>query len=241
MCGRYLRRSDKQRLADAFHLGKLPEELLLPPDYNIAPSTFQPVIRLHRDTGERELVLMRWGLVPYFAKSAADFKGFSTINAKAETVAEVALWRGPFQKRRCLVPSDGFYEWQKLTPKVKKPFAYTMRNGGPFAFAGLWDAWRDPVSGEWLQTFAIITTTANELTGDVHDRMPVILQPRDYDRWLRRGEAHQPPIDLLRPYPAEGMSASPCNKAVGNVRNNGPGMLVPEDVPGTPDSADTNW
>lgn len=241
MCGRYLRRSDKQRLADAFHLGKLPEELLLPPDYNIAPGTFQPAIRLHRDTGDRELVLMRWGLVPYFAKSLSEFKGFSTINAKAETVAEKSLWRGPFQKRRCLVPSDGFYEWQKLAPKVKKPFAYTMRSGEPFAFAGLWDAWKDPVSGEWLQSFAAITTTANELTGEVHDRMPVILLPRDYDRWLERGEAHQPPIDLLRPYPAEGMTAAPCNQGVGNVRNNGPEMLQAEGSPEPQAPTEAQW
>lgn len=97
MCGRYYRRSDKQKIAEAFKLGKLPDGFVLPDwDYNVAPTTMQPVIRLNRDTGEREIVLMRWGLIPYFAKSAADFKGFSTINAKAETVVEKALWRGPF-------------------------------------------------------------------------------------------------------------------------------------------------
>ena len=185
----------------------------------------QPVIRLNRDTGEREMVLMRWGLIPYFARSAADFKGFSTINAKAESVTERAMWRRPFEKRRCLVPADGFYEWQKIDPKTKKPFAYTLGNGEPFAFAGLWDAWKDPANGEWLQTFAVITTEANELTGQVHDRMPVILHARDYDRWLERGEAEQLPVDLLRPYEAEEMRVDACNPAVGNVRNNGPEML----------------
>ena len=225
MCGRYLRRSDKQRIAEAFHLGQLPEHFILPPDFNVAPATFQPVIRLHRDTGEREIVMMRWGLVPYFAKSAAEFKGFSTINAKAETIHKVGMWKAPFAKRRCLVPADGFYEWLKVNPKQKQPFAYTLRSGDPLAFAGLWDAWKDPVTGEWLQTFAIITTDANELTGEVHDRMPVILAPRDYDRWLQRGEAHQPPVELLRPFAAEDMLAAPCNPAVGNVRNNGPEML----------------
>lgn len=226
MCGRYLRRADKQRIAEAFNLGKLPPDFILPPDYNIAPTTFQPVIRLNRDTGEREVVLMRWGLIPFFAKSAADFKGLSTINAKAETVQEKALWRGPFQKRRCLVPADGFYEWKRIDLKTKRPYAYTLCNGHPFAFAGLWDAWKDPANGEWLQTFAIITTTANELTGQVHDRMPVILHPRDYDRWLERSEPEQPPVDLLRPYEAEKMRASECDPAVGNVRNNGPEMLT---------------
>jgi putative SOS response-associated peptidase YedK len=226
MCGRYYRRSDKQRIAEAFKLGRLPEGFVLPDwDYNVAPATMQPVIRLNRHTGEREMVLMRWGLVPFFAKSASDFKVFSTINAKAETLEEKALWRGPFQKRRCLVPADGFYEWAKIDPRTKKPYAYSLNDDQPFAFAGLWDAWKDPVNGEWLQTFAIVTTTANELTGEVHDRMPVILHPRDYDRWLERGDAHRPPIDLLRPYEADEMQAAPCNPQVGNVRSNGPEML----------------
>lgn len=225
MCGRYLRRADKQKIAEAFHLGLLPDSFVLPPDYNVAPSTFQPVIRLNRDTGEREIVMMRWGLVPYFAKSVADFKGFSTINAKAESVEEKALWRGPFQKRRCLVPADGFYEWQKLDPKTMKPYVYTLTEGQPFAFAGLWDAWKDPATGDWLQSFAIITTIANELAAKVHERMPVILHPRDYDRWLERGDGVRLPTDLLRPYETDGMQAGPCNPAVGNVRNNGPEML----------------
>ena len=230
MCGRYLRRSDKQRFAEAFRLGQLPEEYPIPPDYNIAPATFQPVIRLNRDTGQREMVMMRWGLVPYFAKSLADWKGFSTINAKAETVQEKALWRGPFEKRRCLVPADGFYEWKKMDPKTKQPYAYTLSNGQPFGFAGLWDAWKNPETGEWLQSFAIITTTPNELTAHVHDRMPVIVHPRDYDRWLERGHVAQPPVDLLRPYEAEQMRAAKVNPRVGNVRNNGPEMLqAPDD------------
>ena len=236
MCGRYLRRSDKQRIAEAFRLGELPESLVLPPDYNVAPTSMQPVIRLNRDTGEREIVLMRWGLIPYFAKSAADFKGFSTINAKAETVTERAMWRRPFEKRRCLVLADGFYEWQKIDPKTKRPFAYTLSNGEPFAFAGLWDAWKDPANGEWLQTFAVITTDANELTANVHDRMPVILHARDYDRWLARGEAEQLPTDLLRPYEAEAMRADACNPAVGNVKNNGPEMLTCPNPSGSPES-----
>jgi putative SOS response-associated peptidase YedK len=235
VCGRYLRRSDKQRFAEAFRVGQLPEGLILPPDYNIAPATFQPVIRLNRDSGEREIVMMRWGLIPYFAKSLAEFKGFATVNAKAETVQDRALWRVPFQKRRCLVPADGFYEWQKLAAKQKKPFAYMLRSGQPFAFAGLWDAWKDPASGEWLQSFVILTTTANELTGTIHDRMPVILHPRDYDRWLERGASERPPVDLLRPFEADEMEVAACNPAVGNVKNNGPAMLVCPDADEPPD------
>lgn len=224
MCGRYYRRSDKQRIAEAFRLGQLPEGFVLPPDFNVAPTTMQPVIRQHRDTGERELVMMRWGLVPYFAKSIADFKGFSTINAKAETVESRALWRGPFERRRCLVPADGFYEWKRLDPKTKQPYAFGLKDAAPFAFAGLWDAWKDPANGEWLQTFSIITTDPNEVTAEVHNRMPVILHARDYDRWLMRG-LNQPPVDLLRPYEGEAMTIDACNPLVGNVRNNGPEML----------------
>ena len=110
MCGRYYRRSDKQRIAEAFHLGTLDEmPLEAAPSYNIAPSTIQPVVRQDRDSGEREMVAMRWGLVPHFAKSPAEFKGFSTINAKAETLLSRAIWRVPFHRRRCLIPADGFY------------------------------------------------------------------------------------------------------------------------------------
>lgn len=225
MCGRYYRQADKQRIAEAFRLGQLPDDLLLPPDYNVAPSTFQPVIRQNRDSGERELVMMRWGLVPYFAKTPADFKGFSTINAKAETVTSRAMWRGPFERRRCLVPADGFYEWMKLDAKTKRPYAFAMRDALPFAFAGLWDAWKDPVKDERLQSFSIITTEPNELTAEVHTRMPVILHKGDYDRWLDRGETERPPVDLLRPYEADAMTATACNPLVGNVRNNGPEML----------------
>ena len=203
----------------------VPASLVVAPDFNVAPTSMQPVIRLNRESGEREIVLMRWGLIPYFAQSATQFKAFSTINAKAESVQEKALWRGPFERRRCIAPADGFYEWQKLDAKTKKPFAYTLKSGEQLAFACLWDAWKDPANGVWLQTFAIITTTANELTAKVHDRMPVILHPRDYDRWLARGDVEQPPLDLLRSFEADAMQADACNPAVGNVRNNGPEML----------------
>lgn len=226
MCGRYYRKSDKQKIAEAFKLGELSSDFVLSENYNIAPSTFQPVIRESKDTGERELVMMRWGLVPFFAKSIADFKGLSTINARAETITTSATWRGPFKSRRCLIPADGFYEWKKLDPRTKQPYAINVTRQQPFAFAGLWDAWKDP-DGGWLQSFSIITTEANELMAPIHNRMPVILHPPDYKRWLDRNNdfPELPPIDLLRTYPTEEMQASPCNPLVGNVRNNGPEML----------------
>jgi putative SOS response-associated peptidase YedK len=224
MCGRYYRRSDKQRIAEAYRLGEIPFDLVLPDwDFNVAPTSFQPVIRKSRDTGERELVLMRWGLVPYFTKQLSDVKGISTINAKAEGIEKSPTWRIPFLKRRCLVPADGFYEWKRLDEKTKQPFAFQMANQKPFAFAGLWDAWKAP-DGSWLQSYSIITTDANEVLTRVHHRMPVILHSRDYDRWLNR-EQERLPIDLLRPYEAEEMSGAPCNPQVGNVKNNGPEML----------------
>lgn len=197
----------------------------MPPDYNIAPSTFLPVIRLNKETNAREMVLMRLGLIPFFAKAGDPSGGYKTINSKAENVEKGATWREPFKKRRCLVPADGFYEWKVVETvveskrgtkkqKLKKPYAFMLADKQPFAFAGLWDAWKDPKIGEYLQTFTIVTTEPNELTAEVHNRMPVILHPRDYDRWLQRGEAHQLPVDLLRPYEADAMTAEPVNPAV---------------------------
>jgi putative SOS response-associated peptidase YedK len=225
MCGRYVRRSDKQRIAEAFHVRGNLDGLAMPPDdFNIAPSTFQPVIRERKETAEREMVLMRWGLIPCFTKSLADIKGISTINARAETVPTSRTWREPFKKRRCLIPASAFYEWRKIDAKTKQPFAFRVTDSPIFAFAGLWDAWKDK-DGHWLQSFSIVTTEANELMSSVHTRMPVILHKRDYDRWLSREVSEQPPIDLLRPYESEGMEMSPANPLVGNVRNNGPEML----------------
>jgi len=117
MCGRYERHSDKQRIADAFKVGKLPQGFELPPDYNVAPQTFQPVVRLDRETGERELTLMRWGLVPYWSKDSK--VGFSSINARAETVATAPVFREAFKRRHCLVPADAFYEWQSSTRRAR--------------------------------------------------------------------------------------------------------------------------
>jgi putative SOS response-associated peptidase YedK len=196
MCGRYYRRSDKQKIAEAFYVSQVDDFALSPWDYNIAPTTNQPIIRNSRDTGERELVLVRWGLIPFFTKSITDVKGLSTINARAETVAKSPTYREPFKKRRCLVPASGFYEWKRLDPKNKQPFAFDLANGSIMAFAGLWDGWKDPANGQWLQTFTIITTEANELMAPIHDRMPVMLHPGNFARWLDRSQTERPPIDL---------------------------------------------
>lgn len=225
MCGRYLRKSDKQRIAETFHTRNDISTLAMPPtDYNIVPSTFQPVIRECKDEASRELVMMRWGLIPFFTKGLSDMKGMSTINARAESIRTSPTWREPFKKRRCLVPASGFYEWQKIDAKTKKPFAITLTDSSLFAFAGLWDAWKDPAGG-WLQSFSIVTTQANEIMSAVHTRMPVILHRRDYDRWLSREVTEQSPLDLLRPFESDQMEMSPANPLVGSVKSNGSEML----------------
>jgi len=172
------------------------------------------------------------GLVPFFAVDLKAFSGFSTINARAENITSSRTYREPFKKRRCLVPASGFYEWRRsgdpLGPKkgqVRVPYGFDLVNGHMMAFAGLWDAWKDPANGAWLQSYTVITTEANELMALVHDRMPVILHPRDFDRWLDREPTHQPPIDLLRPFPAEELQTFALSKDVGSVRNNSPDLL----------------
>jgi putative SOS response-associated peptidase YedK len=161
--------------------------------------------------------MMRWGLIPFWAKDAKI--GYSTINAKAETVTMAPAFREAFKTRRCLIPADAFYEWQKIDAKTRQPFAIGMKDRSPYAFAGLWERWRDPATREPLETFTVITTDPNELLQPLHDRMPVILEPKDYDRWLQTGDPAHPPIDLLRAFPAEQMIAWKVDPRVGNVRN----------------------
>lgn len=234
MCGRYYRRSDKQRIAEAFRVGVPPRFDILP-DYNIAPQTFQPVVRLDRDTGERELASLRWGLIPYWSKDAKI--GARTINAKAETIASNSLFREAFLRRRCLIPADGFFEWQKTGTKSRQAWAMALRDGSMLALAGLWERWKDPATGEPLETYTVITTDANELAAPIHDRMPVILAPKDYERWLAPADPERLPVDLLRPLPAEEMTAWKVGAGVGNVRNNDASLCAPvsENVEGDAD------
>jgi putative SOS response-associated peptidase YedK len=224
MCGRYFRRSDKQRLAEAFRAG-VPTTFDILPSYNVAPQSFQPIVRLNQETQDRELALLRWGLIPFWAKDAKI--GYSTINAKSETISTSAMFREPLKRRRCLVPADGFYEWQKLDAKTRQPWAIGLADGSLFAFAGLWERWKDKTTQQPLETFTILTTEANELTAPIHNRMPVILAPRDYERWLAPGDPAQLPIDLLRPRPADEMITWKVGAAVGNVRNNDESLCNP--------------
>ncbi len=226
MCGRFARKSTQEVLAEWFDL-ELDEMPWFAPSYNVAPQSTQPVVRLNRDTGRREAVLLRWGLVPFWARDAKI--AYSTINARAEEAAAKPAFREAVKHRRCLVPADAFYEWQRLDAKTKRPFACAMASGEPYAFAGLWESWwpKEQPDAQPLETFTILTTDANELMEPVHNRMPVILDPKDYDRWLDPADPVRPPVDLLRPCPAERMRAWPVSDRVGNVRNNDPDLLKP--------------
>jgi putative SOS response-associated peptidase YedK len=195
------------------------------PSYNVAPQSLQPVVRLDSETGERELTIMRWGLIPFWSKDAKI--AYSTINAKAETITTSPAYRESVKRRRCLVPADLFWEWKKIDAKTKQPYAIALQDESLFAFAGLWDTWKDKAAGRSMDTYTVITTDPNELMEQLHNRMPVILHKRDYERWMAPAEPSQLPIDLLRPFPAEEMKAWKVGLAIGNVRNNSPDLLIP--------------
>ena len=227
MCGRYGRRADKQRIAEWFHTHNTNvfDETTYAPSFNVCPQSFQPIVRLSLETGERELTIMRWGLIPFWSKDGR--ASFNTINAQAETVATSPAFREAWKRRRCLVPAEWFYEWQKTGEKTKQPFAIGMKDGGMFAFAGLWETWSDKATGRQLETYTIITTEPNEVTEKIHTRMPVIIPQRYYDRWMAPTDVAHLPVDLLRPYPAEEMKAWKVGDAVGNTRNNRPELIEP--------------
>jgi putative SOS response-associated peptidase YedK len=231
MCGRFARRSTQEILSDWFGV-PIEEMPWFEPTFNAAPQSVQPVVRLNRDTGKREFALLRWGLVPAWAKDAKF--GYSTINARAEEAPIKPAYREAFKKRRCLIPADAFYEWQKTDAKAKQPYAFALKSGKPCALAGLWERWR-PKDGEPLETFTILTTDPNALVEPMHDRMPAILEPADYGRWLEPGDPARPPADLLRPLPEEKMLAWRVSERVGNTRNDDAKLLDPlEPAPPSP-------
>lgn len=218
MCGRFALMTPTEQLAMQFDVPESAVSALPPsvPRYNIAPT--QPVAAIRLDEqGEREITFFRWGLIPSWAK---DIKmGARMINARSETVAEKPSFRAAFKRRRCLIPADGFYEWQKQ-PNGKQPIFIRPAEGEerPFALAGLWEVWRDP-DGSALQTCTILTTTPNELMAPIHNRMPVIVEPEDFDLWLNPEPDPQQGLHLLRPYPAEKMSTYPVSTLVNSPRN----------------------
>ena len=175
MCGRYVSKIDAD-LERHFNLTKVPFDFS---SYNVAPGRNVPVVR-QAESGERELVLMRWGLIPHWAKE--ERIGYKMINARAETVASKPAFRQPFKRHRCLIPANGFYEWRK-TQSGKVPYYIHPRDDSVMGFAGLWDIWTNP-EGERIESCTIITTAANEVIKPLHDRMPLIITPHDYGVWL---------------------------------------------------------
>jgi putative SOS response-associated peptidase YedK len=222
MCGRYQRRSDKQKIADAFAVGNVDGLALeLAPDYNASPGTMQPVVIWNEHFGLRTLHMMFWRFLPSFVTDPRKFR-LDTINAKSETLLGSKTWRDSFLKRRCLVPVDSFVEWRRVDAKTKLPWMFAMSDDAPFALGGVWRHWRSPDGKTQMDTFAVITTEPNELlvekTG--HDRMPVIIKRPDYQRWLEPGSEERPPIDLLRPYDSDSMKAWRVDRRINSVRNN---------------------
>jgi len=214
MCGRYRLSRRKQIIEE--HFDSISGEEDWTPRYNIAPTQPVPVIRQNPKEPSRELSLMRWGLIPLWAKDASGAAGM--INARSETAATKPAFRDPLKSRRCLIPADGFYEWQK-TGKAKQPYCFEVNEGELFAFAGLWDRWKDP-SGQWITSCSILTTTPNAVTSAVHDRMPVILDPGNYDVWLDPGMNNvEAASEILKPYDARLMRCYPVSARINHAAN----------------------
>jgi putative SOS response-associated peptidase YedK len=234
MCGRFVSTTTPQQVADEFHVERVDVEEHRP-DFNVAPRSQVYGIRDRLRDGEddptRVLSLLRWGLVPSWAKDVS--LGDKMINARGETVADKPAYRKAFAKKRCIIPVDGFYEWQKRGGKNKQPMFIRRRDGGTLAFAGLWEAWRnqdvsdDDAPEAWIRSCAIVTTKANELIAPVHNRMPVMLPEEAWDRWL---DPRSDPDDLqalLVSAPEELLEYYPVSTRVNGPRLHGPELIEP--------------
>lgn len=218
--------SSTELLVELFRLAGAPD---LMPRYNIAPTQDAPIIRLAEGGAARRIGLLRWGLLPHWAKSPAT--AARMINARSETAADKPAFREAFRQRRCLVPADGFFEWKK-DERGKQPYLIGNRDETPFAMAGLWEWWPgSPEHEDAIESFTILTTTPNDLVRPLHDRMPVILAPDDHERWLDPGLEDPEAIRALcRPHPAETMVARPVSRRVNSPANDDPGCIEPVEV-----------
>jgi putative SOS response-associated peptidase YedK len=224
------------------HLFELEEIHELDARFNIAPTQDIPVVTQSRE-GDRKLKMLRWGLIPTWAKSPA--AGATQINARAESLRDGPAYRTLFERRRCLIPADGFFEWKSIPAEVeqgslfggpsatpagkarKQPYHFTMKDGGLFAFAGIWDRWSDP-HGKIVDSCCVITTVPNALVSPIHDRMPVIVAREDYAQWLNRHATNAGDLmHLLLPFPEAQMKATPVNSVVGNSRIDTPECVQP--------------
>jgi putative SOS response-associated peptidase YedK len=239
MCGRYTSTSTVSDLASVFDVEEIRVEPL-PPRYNVAPTLQVYAIAMRRSSEDqdrersprRALGSFRWGLVPLWAKDPS--VGARMINARAEGIAEKPAFRAAVARRRCLIPADAFYEWQRREssdgrPARRLPYAVRRKDGGPMAFAGLWEVWRDKADpgAEPLRTCVIVTTRANELMAPIHDRMPVVLAPEDWSAWLDPATDAAAVERLMVPAPSDWFEAFPVSTLVNKVTNDGPRLLDP--------------
>jgi len=225
MCGRYEVHTPVEQIARQFDAALTEDAALLAPRYNVAPSLKVPAVRVHND--RRELTAFTWGLVPSWSK---DLYATKPINARAETIFDRPMFRTAIRRRRCLLPADGFYEWQQR-PGGKQPWRIGMVDDSLFAFGGIWEYWAKEGQSPVLSC-AIIVTDANQLMAKIHDRMPVIVAPEDYSRWIDL--ELQDPVDIgkmLAPYPGE-MRAYPVSTRVNSVKNDDPTLIQPVEVRG---------
>jgi len=224
MCGRYTLKTHRRKIQERFNADELPD---LVPRFNLGPTQDGLVVRTGDSPARRTAALLRWGLIPAWTKDKSSLP--LLINARAETLAAKNAFRDSFKRRRCLVVADGFYEWSRRGA-LKQPYYFTVDHGEPFAMAGLWDAWHPPgaPAGERLETFAIITTTANEILEPLHDRMPVILEPNLYEDWLNPMLTDTGALErVLVPFPAMRMLARVVNMRVNSIKHDDPACLEP--------------
>lgn len=223
MCGRFSLVVPERFFSKVYLFKTMPE---MQPNYNIPPGIDIWALRNENKTNHMELVRLRWGLVPSWAKDPK--VGHQMINARSETVAEKSSFKAAFKSRRCLIPADGFYEW-KREGKSRFPYYIHLRNRAPFAMAGLWESWKN-LAGEVLESCTILTTTPNAVMEPLHDRMPVIIPESEREEWLNNST----PIDQLKtmtaPYPEDEMAAYPVSSFVNSPRNNGPKCLEKQDL-----------
>ncbi len=197
MCGRYRRKSDKQRIADAFEVSAGLNEIDLTPEDDIAPGSVQPVVSINAD-GQRQLELMRWGF---------KLPDRLLFNARSEGIEVSKFWKDAFLKGRVIVPADAIFEWKEMPKGQKKPkYEFTLKGQEPFGMAGLWQLWKNPKTNQWERAFAVITGEPNELVQPIHDRMTTFLEPRDYAEYLAPTE--RPPVHLLRVFDADAMRST---------------------------------
>ena len=224
MCGRARLSSDVSEIKLRFSIPPGRSTPNFAASWNVAPTDPLPIVGFNPKAQERGIDVMRWGLVPYWAK---DIKvGFANINAKAEGIETKPAFREAFRRRRCLVPVDNFYEWKK-TGTGKQPYAIALADRQIMALAGVWETWRSP-AGERTRSFAIVTTEPNELCAELHNRMPVVLATPAWPAWLGEEPADLPQLKaLLAPYPSDGMIAWPVSARVGNVKNNDATLIEP--------------